>query len=88
MAGGHIVKFYFICSNIVFMSSEPIQNIEIKNPSHDDIETIGSSVSKKVDINVLLNRVRQEKLKQKKESLVFFGVVGLVITATGLIASL
>ena len=70
------------------MSSEPIQNIEIKNPSNINIETIGSSVSKKVDINVLLNRVRQEKLKQKKESLVFFGVVGLVITATGLIASL
>lgn len=70
------------------MSSEPIQNIEIKNPSNVNIETIGSSVSKKVDINVLLNRVRQEKLKQKKESLVFFGVVGLVITATGLIASL
>ena len=70
------------------MSSEPIRNIEIKNPSHADIETIGSSVSKKVDINVLLNRVRQEKLKQKKESLVFFGIVGLVITATGLIASL
>ena len=29
------------------MSSEPIQNIEIKNPSHEDNETIGSSVSKK-----------------------------------------
>ena len=70
------------------MSSEPIQNIEIKNPSQVDIETIGSSVSKKVDINVLLNRVRQEKLKQKKESLVFFSLVGLVIAATGLIASL
>ena len=54
------------------MSSEPIQNIEIRNPSHVNIETIGSSASKKVDINVLLNRVRQEKLKQKKESLVFF----------------
>jgi hypothetical protein len=70
------------------MSFEPIQNIEIKNPSDVNIENIGSSASKKVDINVLLNRVRQEKLKQKKESLVFFGVVGLVITATGLIASL
>ena len=70
------------------MSSEPIQNIEIKNPSQVDIETIGSSVSKKVDINVLLNRVRQEKLKQKKESLVFFSLVGLVIAGTGLIASL
>ena len=70
------------------MSSEPIQNIEIKDPTKVDIETIGSNFSKKVDINVLLNRIRQEKQKQKKESLVFFGVVGLVITATGLIASL
>ena len=70
------------------MSSEPIQIIEIKNPSQVDIETIGSSVSKKVDINVLLNRVRQEKLKQKKESLIFFSLVGLVIAGTGLIASL
>ena len=88
MVKGNVVKFCLICLNIIFMSSEPIQNIEIKNPSNVNIETIGSSVSKKVDINVLLNRVRQEKLKQKKESLVFFGVVGLVITATGLIASL
>jgi len=88
MVEGNVVKFCFICLNIIFMSSEPIQNIEIRNPSHVNIETIGSSASKKVDINVLLNRVRQEKLKQKKESLVFFGVVGLVITATGLIASL
>lgn len=88
MVKGNVVKFCLICLNIIFMSSEPIQNIEIKNPSNINIETIGSSVSKKVDINVLLNRVRQEKLKQKKESLVFFGVVGLVITATGLIASL
>ena len=70
------------------MSSEPIQNIEINNPSHANIEKVGSNASKKVDINVLLNRVRQEKLKQKKESLIFFSLVGLVIAGTGLIASL
>ena len=43
---------------------------------------------KRVDINDLLLRVRNEKRKEKKESLVFLGLISSVLIATGLIASL
>ena len=48
--------------------------------------TIGHS-SKKVDINALLNRVREEKIKKKKESYFFFGLICSVVAVTGIIAS-
>ena len=62
---------------------------EIKTPS--DIYTASKSPSKisgRVDINNLMSRVRAEEKKQKKENLVFFGVISSVIVATGIIASL
>ena len=46
-----------------------------------------SKITKRVDINKLLSRVRSEERKQKKENLVFFGVISSVIVATGIIAS-
>ena len=42
----------------------------------------------KVDINILLNRVRHEKKREKKENLLFLGLIGSVIVVTGIIASL
>ena len=42
----------------------------------------------KVDINILLNRVRFEKKKERKENLLFLGLIGSVIVVTGIIASL
>ena len=42
----------------------------------------------KVDINILLNRVRDEKKKRKKENLLFLSFIGSVIIVTGIIASL
>ena len=42
----------------------------------------------KVDINILLNRVRHEKKKERKENLLFLGLIGSVIAVTGIIASL
>ena len=48
---------------------------------------IGQS-SKRVDINVLLSKVRDDEKKQKKENLAFFGIVASVIVITGIIASL
>ena len=44
--------------------------------------------SNRVDINDLMSRVRDDEKKQKKENLVFFGVISSVIVATGIIASL
>ena len=47
-----------------------------------------SSSNRRVDINDLLSRVRDDEKKQKKENLVFFGLVASVIVITGIIASL
>ena len=47
-----------------------------------------NSFHTKVDINDLLARAREDEKKQKKENLVFFGLVAAVVTVTGIIASL
>ena len=56
----------------------------LKNQSEPDKITH----KQKVDINILLNRVRHEKKKEKKENLLFLGLIGSVIVVTGIIASL
>jgi len=43
--------------------------------------------SVKVDINILMDRVRAEKKKEKKENLIFLSLIGSVILITGVIAS-
>ena len=43
--------------------------------------------SKKVDINNLLSKIRQEKNKERKENLIFIGLICGVVTVTGIIAS-
>ena len=47
-----------------------------------------SSPNRRVDINDLLSRARDDEKKQIKENLVFFGLVASVIVITGIIASL
>ena len=42
----------------------------------------------KVDINDLLSKVREEKKKERKENILFLGLIGSVIVITGIIASL
>ena len=43
--------------------------------------------SKKVNINILLSKVRQERNKEKKENLIFVGLIFGVVAVTGIIAS-
>ena len=43
--------------------------------------------SSKVDINILMDRVRSERKKEKKENLIFLSLIGSVILITGVIAS-
>ena len=43
--------------------------------------------SKKVDINILLSKVRQEKNKEKKENYIFLSLICGVVVVTGIIAS-
>ena len=43
--------------------------------------------SKRVDINNLLAKVRQEKNKEKKDNYIFLGIICGVVAVTGVIAS-
>ena len=43
--------------------------------------------SKKVDINNLLSKLREEKTKEKKENYIFLGLICGVVAVTGFIAS-
>ena len=65
------------------MSGENIENSKLEN-----IEVVSNSKSKRVDINDLLSKVREEKKRERKESLVFFGLISTVVVVTGVIASL
>ena len=42
----------------------------------------------KVDINILLNRVRGEEKRERKENILFLSLIASVIIVTGIIASL
>ena len=44
--------------------------------------------SGRVNINNLMSKVRADYKKQKKENLVFVGLIGSVVVITGIIASL
>ena len=75
------------------MSGERIIEVDqVKTQSNIDTASKSPSstpkISKRVDINNLMSKVRSEERKQKKENLVFFGVISSVIVATGIIASL
>jgi len=69
------------------------QNIKSENLNNNKTGSYNSSYHKstyhhKVDINDLLSRARQDEKKQKKENLIFFGLIASVIAITGIIASL
>ena len=69
------------CSNLKIMSGDQVNYSSVNN-------TTSRNTSNKVDINDLLSRVRDDEKKQKKENLVFFGLIASVIVITGIIASL
>ncbi len=58
------------------------------NSLENQIEPNQNHNQQKVDINILLNRVRSEKKREKKENLLFLSLIGSVIVVTGIIASL
>ena len=63
------------------------QNIKTGSPVNNRTGD-GNSSYHKVDINDLLSRARQDEKKQKRENLIFFGLIASVIAITGIIASL
>tara|TARA_B100000579_G_scaffold49169_1_gene34271 strand:- start:745 stop:951 length:207 start_codon:yes stop_codon:yes gene_type:complete len=68
------------------MSGERLINSENSSTTN---ETQDNYLSKKrVDINILLNKVRTEKKKEKFENVIFVCIVATVVVVTGLIVSL
>ena len=65
------------------MSTEQILR-EVTQTAEDTQTNISSS---KVDINILMEKVRAEKKKEKKENLVFLSFISSVILITIFIAS-
>ena len=67
------------------MSGEYVSNTGVV-ASNDTKNTKKSA--KRVDINILLNKVRADQKKEKFENSIFFGLVAAVIVVTGIIISL
>ena len=68
------------------MSGEQTANSRLNQDSEIIQDTIIRS--KKVDINVLLSRVRAERKKEKFENSIFLSLVAAVIIVTGIIVTL
>ena len=71
---------------MVCMSGDQIINSEFNQANLKIKKT--SRKSKKVDINILLNKVRVAQKKEKFENTIFFGLVAMAIVVTGIIVSL
>ena len=63
--------------------NQVIQNSELSTSQDKKLNK-----KNRVDINILLNRVRADKKKEKLETLVVISLVSLSVLATGLIVSL
>jgi len=66
------------------MSGEQLADNQIENPEVNKRKRIKN----KVDINILLNKVRSEEKKEKFESIVFISLISFVVILTGIIVSL
>ena len=71
------------------MSAEKIiHDNEIHPTSLMGTERNEKNISNRVDINVLINRIRLEKQKENKLNFVFFGVFVFTISLVGIFVSL
>ena len=72
------------------MSGEHITNdtVETQNLEGELHSLKNSEKKQRVDINVLLNKVRLAQRKEKLESTIFFGLIAAVIVVTGVIVSI
>ena len=64
------------------------RNQVIKNSELSDTQNRKLNKKNRVDINILLNRVRADKKKEKLETFLIISFVFLSVLATGLIVSL
>ena len=63
------------------MSEEHI----IENFNHES--KLKNKPNSKVDINILMEKVREEKKREKKENLIFISIIASAVLVTGAIAS-
>ncbi len=68
-------------------ASKSTQTFIIDSEDYEFENTIQDKKSTKVDINLLMDKVREEKKKEKKENLIFVSLIASVILITGAIAS-
>ena len=71
---------------MVCMSGEQVTNSEFNRIQSEIKKT--SKKSQKVDINILLNKIRVAQKKEKFENTIFFGLVAMAVVVTGIIVSL
>tara|TARA_Y100000590_G_scaffold312203_1_gene352819 strand:- start:2324 stop:2527 length:204 start_codon:yes stop_codon:yes gene_type:complete len=67
------------------MSGEQLTNIKSVEA---EAESNASLKKSKVDINVLLNRVRTDKKRERFENIIFVSLLSAVILVSGIIISL
>ena len=68
-------------------TSKSTQTFIIGSEDYEFENTIQKKKNNKVDINLLMDKVREEKKKEKKENLIFVSLIASVILITGAIAS-
>ena len=61
---------------------------EVSSNAKMKVNEYSTKNSARVNINNLMSKVRASHKKQKKENLVFVGLIGSVVVITGIIASL
>ena len=57
------------------------------NENFDHEVKLQQKQKSKVDINILMDKVREEKKREKKENLIFISLIASVVLVTGAIAS-
>ena len=67
------------------MSVQQITNLKLNNSlkENQDLNKL-----KKVNINVLINKIRADKKREQLESIVIIGLISVTVITTGIIASL
>ena len=76
--------------NLDYMSGEHItdNSVETQNMEGELHSLKNSAKKQRVDINVLLNKVRLAQKKEKMESTIFFGLIAAIIVVSGIIVSI
>ena len=64
----------------------PMSTEHLSENFNQDVK-LQNKQNSKVDINVLMDKVREEKKREKKENLIFISLIASVVLVTGAIAS-